>query len=338
MTHFSKILSILLLLIFIVALPTSFISVYASNRKPIIIASIDSLASIAREIAGEYAYVTTILPSGVEPHAFILRPDQALKFANADIFLLTGHFKFEETIIELYNNSGKYILTLDSDRKSYAGYNVTLLKIPGLNGFNIHGYWIYPFNALQIARALVDALIKVDPQNKDYYIKSLKIFEERVNEIIKIYQTIRETYKLNNSYVVIAFPAEEYFVKPLGVKILASLILGHGLTISGYELNNVRKMLLISKRKFIIASDIARLMGISTIIRELSQETNASIIYIDIIRARYSTYSELMTYNLGILNGVLASHYNIYSSSGRYVKVKNDLAFPLLILSNCPTI
>lgn len=69
----------------------------AGKRKPIIVASIFPLASLADEIVNSWADVVTLLPPGESEHTFELPPDKLAKLAQADVLLTVG-LKMDEAV------------------------------------------------------------------------------------------------------------------------------------------------------------------------------------------------------------------------------------------------
>lgn len=320
---------VVIMLMNIIFMNSSYAS--ASSEKIRVAVSIQSLGGIVRDIVGGYAEVIYILPSGAEPHSYQLPPSKLSEFEDADLLVLTGHFRFEETIEETYPN--KLILTLNSSSMKYGGYNITVFSLPGMEGYNPHGYWIYPDNALSIAKAVADKMIIIDSFHKEVYKNNLLVFEHKIASLKEMYLRISKQYKLANKPLIIGFPAEQYFVAPLNMSIVATIVKGGGLTISGKELQLAREKLLESDIPIIIASDIARTLSSSSIFDELSSDTGAEIAYVNIVGSSVDDYFSLIYYNLGIVKSTLDSkQYYRGCGSGNINSMLIILSITLLMI------
>ena len=314
-------LSFLFLGVFSSHIPASF----ASNHKIKVAVSIQSLGAIVKDVLGDYVDIIYILPEGAEPHNYQIPPDKISMLSNVSLFIFTGHFAFEEAILNSYPN--KDVLTLNKSSLTYGGYKITLLTIPGSSGYNPHAYWIYPDNALSIARAVVDKISSLDPEHKVIYKNNLMLFEEKIALLKNMYEYISKKYDLVGKPLVIGFPAEQYFVAPLNMDIVAVIVKGEGLTISGNELQSAREALLESNTPLIIASDISRVLSVSSVFEDLESDTGAKIAFVNIVNTNIDSYIGMMYYNLGIVSSTLSSMK--YTSS----KSSSNINYALVIFS-----
>lgn len=58
--------------------------------KPTVITTLFPFYDLSRQILGEEAEISLLLPSGVEPHTFEPTPQDIIKIKNADVFIYTG--------------------------------------------------------------------------------------------------------------------------------------------------------------------------------------------------------------------------------------------------------
>ncbi|MFQ5951774.1 MAG: metal ABC transporter solute-binding protein, Zn/Mn family, partial [Candidatus Geothermarchaeales archaeon] len=72
-----------------------------SVEHPIrVVASIEALAGIVREVGGGRVTVETLIPEGVEPHEFQATPEIVASATGADLLVGLGHFPFEDQVVE----------------------------------------------------------------------------------------------------------------------------------------------------------------------------------------------------------------------------------------------
>ena len=78
-----------------------------SDKKIEIVATLFPQYDFARQIAGDYADVTLLLPPGMESHSYDLRPSDMIKIRESDMFIYTGKYMetWAQTIIDSLDDS-----------------------------------------------------------------------------------------------------------------------------------------------------------------------------------------------------------------------------------------
>lgn len=276
-------------------------SISIEEDEIVVVASIETLALIAREIGGEKIILHTILPEEIEPHTFQLTPDIINLIRNASLLILTGHFQFENEILQVVDIP--YISLED-----YKQNKLKLLTIPD-NGINLHGYWLHPQNAIAIAKTIKEKLQIIDPKNGDYYQQRYNEFKEKIINLLEyIRENIVEVYGLKWIKAVIAFPAAQYVTDMLQIESEAFLSRGHGILVSASELIRIEEKLRSREYKVIISPDITIKTSLGEYVKQISRDTNTPIAFIKTISGRnFSSYTELTMYNVGIIIGALTS-------------------------------
>lgn len=301
---------IYLLMVFMVLLssifPNMILKTYGIDRKFKVTVSVQSLGGIIYDAYGDIVDIRCVLPEGAEPHSFQVSPDIIASLSDTDIFVFTGHFSFEYSILDSYKD--KPALYLDVQTGYYGKYKLKLLDFPGneSRGYNPHGYWLLPVNALRIAAAFKDLLISIDPGKAEIYNNYYERFEYEVEDIMKLYDNVSIKYGLRDSYVLLGFPAEEYIVYPLNVNIVGVIVRGPGQVITPNELSKVMDILSNKPNKYVIASDIAMNMAVGSVLNDVKNLAGSKIIYVDVVSS-FKSYKALIYYNLGRLTGGLLS-------------------------------
>jgi zinc transport system substrate-binding protein len=85
-------------------------------KKLSIVATLFPLYDFAREIVGDKATVTLLLPPGVEAHSFEPKPGDMITINNAGIFLYTGKYMepWVEKILQAADN--KKLIVIDTSK------------------------------------------------------------------------------------------------------------------------------------------------------------------------------------------------------------------------------
>ena len=105
----SRLIFVVCLLIGILLLPAFFAT--AQDGKLQVVASHGILADVASNVAGDHAQVSTLIPVGSDPHAYIPTPGDLISVAEADLVLLNG-VGYEESLLDAIMSAGEEVHTL----------------------------------------------------------------------------------------------------------------------------------------------------------------------------------------------------------------------------------
>lgn len=122
--------------------------------------------ALMREIAGEQAEVTMLVPAGIEAHSFEPTPGAIIAVEKADLFVYVSQ-QVEPWV--------KDILQGLSDENALASGPVDSEDDPHV--------WMTPYGALSMAQRIEKALSKADPAHKNYYKQNLRQFEKQIQQL-----------------------------------------------------------------------------------------------------------------------------------------------------------
>jgi len=152
-----------------------------------IVATLPAYGSIAAEIAGDRAEVTSIARGDEDAHFVRPRPSFAAALARADLFVSTG-LDLELWVPALLDraNNGKVVTGAPGSVAAYSG--VTLLEVPAsvsrsegdVHVFGNPHIYTDPINAILIARNILAGLVRIDPDNAELYTENTERFAERI--------------------------------------------------------------------------------------------------------------------------------------------------------------
>ncbi|KYH42843.1 MAG: periplasmic solute binding protein [Candidatus Bathyarchaeota archaeon B63] len=126
------------------SLATSAVEASSTEEKPIIVCTTTILASFVEQIGGEYVDVIPIIPSGVCPAHYDIRPGDVYAVSKASLVIYHGFEPWFEGLIAASGN-----------------VNVTRIKIGGP--------W-HPYTAaLTYVRRIRDALVEALPEYSNYF-------------------------------------------------------------------------------------------------------------------------------------------------------------------------
>jgi ABC-type Zn uptake system ZnuABC Zn-binding protein ZnuA len=136
------------------------------------------LADIAQNVAGERAKVDSLIPVGVDPHAFEPVPQDVAKIADSSVLIVNGAGLEESWLQKTLANAGGNRLLVETSaglasRTPRPGELVT----PGGQGeaTDPH-FWLDPTKVITYTENIRDALIKADPAGKDVYTRNAEAY------------------------------------------------------------------------------------------------------------------------------------------------------------------
>ncbi|MBI4760745.1 MAG: metal ABC transporter substrate-binding protein [Chloroflexota bacterium] len=180
----------------------------SSDRRPVILTSTTFLADIARNIAGDRLTVESLLPIGVDPHAYQPTPQDAAKVADSKLLIVNG-MGYEQFIAPLLENAGGERKVIEAS----AGISPRE-DAGGEQGVDPH-MWLDPNLVIRYVENIRDGLIKFDPDgeavyrsNAEAYIAQLKELDTWIVE--QISQIPAERKLLITNHEALGYFAERY--------------------------------------------------------------------------------------------------------------------------------
>ena len=187
------------------------------SQKLKIISTVFPPYDLARQIAGDNADISILLPPGSESHTYEPTAKEIIEIQNCDIFLYIGgeNEQWAEKII--------------SSNKSDSVKTVKLIDcVKTLEEAELHEeeheeehshetdehIWTSPKNEQLMLTAVYDAICEADPENKAVYTKNKDSYNEQLNELDKAYKEAVDNAKNKTIIMADKFPfrylAEEY--------------------------------------------------------------------------------------------------------------------------------
>ncbi len=184
-----------------------------------VVASIEPLAMIVREIGGPRVAVHTLLPPGGSPHTYAPRPSDLRQTAAAAWLIRIGHH-FDPWAGSLFRAAGTDIPTTE------------VLELPGLDlrvaGAHHHDAphgpkgldqdphcWLDPVRVRTVvAPHVLETLERLDPVGAPRYRAGLARFSE---ELVALHAELEELFRKRRDPVVALHPAWTYFAERYGL-------------------------------------------------------------------------------------------------------------------------
>jgi len=184
---------------------------------PKVVTSIALFADLIRQVGGERAQVTALVPAGADPHTYEPVPSKLVDVSEADLVLING-VGLEETLMDVIKNNvrGGAPITEMS-----AGLQV--LEAGGQGTGNPH-LWLnvrYAMHYVEVAR---DALIQVDPAGEAEYSANAQTYLAELEDLDRqaeqsIASIPAERRKLVTFHDAFPYLADRYGLDLVGVAI-----------------------------------------------------------------------------------------------------------------------
>lgn len=153
-----------------------------AQAKPQVLASLNPLGLIAREIAGNCADVDRLLPVTASHHDYPMKTSDYARLQKADLILWVGP-ELESFLQKPLANlpANKIIGAYRLPGLSWPAQTPAVVESHGDEGHERDPHiWLNPRNALVVARALSDRLAQVDPANAGQYAANLQAFTQKM--------------------------------------------------------------------------------------------------------------------------------------------------------------
>jgi len=279
----------------------------APQRKLIVVATIPPLASIAKEVGGDLVEVYYLVPPGSDPHQYAMTPKDLELVRLCDLFIAVGREGFLGALPE---NPGRIKLSWESWLSSGVY----------IKDGNPHYLWLYPPNAAKVAERIYEALVRLDPKDRDYYYERLMLFKKKMEELDKWARNTVKAYGVEGARVALVGKHFEPLIEWLGMKIVGVLLPTGGAVASPRGLAEFEEEIKRKEAEVIVVLATQRYGDEGRLGEAVSRDTGVPVVYLYGIPLDPSdTYTEFIKYNTAALIS------SIVSGSGRGVEGINPL-------------
>ena len=276
--------------------------VMGAEERMEVVSTLALFSTIVEEIGGEFVNSQYIVPPGTDIHSYSLTYEDVKRIENADLVVLASSefFSLDENIKEKVE--GKPVL-------DFPDYNATIYSLGDIKR-NIHGYWLYPQNAMGIAKAVCHELSRMDPEHSEYYHRNLERFEERVNDTMGIVNSLSQDAGILGKKALIAVPGVYYVVRAAGMEIEGSILKGPNQFIGNEEMREIEERIRSGEVGLIVNAAGLENSRAGEIAKQISKDTGVKIAYVDIFSA--DNYTTLLLKDAAVLSS--AGSVEVYSS------------------------
>jgi len=201
-------------------------SLALSDSKIKVVTTLPDLKSITKMIGGDKVDVFAIATGFQNPHFVDPKPSYILKLSKADLFVTIGLDLETGWVPPLLNSARNAKIQKGGDGYVDASINVPLLQVPSSvnraeGDIHIYGnphYWIDPIRGKQIAQAIFQGLMKISPDNQNYFQANLKAFNDKID--LKTKEWIAKMAPYKGSKIIAYHNEWPYFEQRFGLQIV----------------------------------------------------------------------------------------------------------------------
>ncbi len=189
----------------------------------------------ARQVAGDKAEVTMLLPAGVESHSYEPKPEDIIRINSSDLLIYTGQYMepWAQRIIDGISNKDVVVLDVtksielskveeheheeDADHEEHEHEeDADHEEHDHEHLFDPH-VWTDPNNAKIMVDNIAASLCLLDPANAEYYVKNAVEYKGKLDALDKEFREIVSSGSRNEIIFGGRF-AFHYFVKQYGLE------------------------------------------------------------------------------------------------------------------------
>lgn len=150
---------------------------FAEKRQLKVLASFYPLYEFTKIIGGEKIDVSIIIPPGIEPHDWEPTIQDLQKMQNSDMIVINGA-GLEPWITKLVSVNPDILIVDTSNGISLLEKNKRVFNNQIQNDPHV---WLDPVLAKKQIQSIANGLIKIDPQNTDYYQENANAYNTKLN-------------------------------------------------------------------------------------------------------------------------------------------------------------
>ncbi len=267
------------------------------------------LADIAQNVAGDRIKIDTLMPLGMDPHAFEPVPKDVARISESDVIIINGGGieSWLEKVIANAGGSHKIIETSSgmASRDAREGEEVEGVTEEEHHEEGDPHFWLDPISVIQYVYNIRDGLIQADPEGVDVYTRNAEAYITQLKQLDLILREQVNSIPVEKRLIVTNHESFGYFADRYGFTIIGTIVpsVSTGASPSAQQLAK-----LVDHIKATGASAIFLETGTNPqLAKQISQETGVKVItdlYThSITRAdgNAPTYIDMMKYNVKII-------------------------------------
>ena len=192
------------------------------------LASTSFLADIAQNVAGDRVKVESLLPFGMDPHAYQAAPADVSKIAESDVLILNG-LEYEHFIEPLLENAGgeRLVIEATAGLEAYPAEEHAEETESDEGGVHEAGdphMWLDPRLVITYVENIRDGLIQADPDGADVYRENADAYIAQLKELDAFIVEQVGSIPAERRLLVTNHDALGYFAERYGFEIVDTIL------------------------------------------------------------------------------------------------------------------
>ncbi|MBI4288379.1 MAG: zinc ABC transporter substrate-binding protein [Chloroflexi bacterium] len=188
----------------------------ADSGKVNVVASFYPLYDAARQVGGDKASVSNLVPAGTEPHDFEPTPRDIATLTKARLVVYNGA-GFEEWMERVLPDLKKAGVLAVSATQTTELLQMEDEDDPSKKVPDPH-VWLDPVRMQRIVNAIKDAYVQVDPANRAFYEANAAAYVSKLDALDKSYQATLSKYSIKT--IVTSHNAFGYLARRYGIDVI----------------------------------------------------------------------------------------------------------------------
>lgn len=180
-----------------------------SDSKVPVVVTFNPMKEFVKAIGKDKVDIITMIPTGMAPHNFKPQKEELSHLKAAKLFVYNGMEVGEWVDEALEDINNKDLIVVEASK------GVEFLGNPKTRNYDPYT-WLSLKNAQIASKDIKEALVKIDPKNKDYYEKNYDNFFADLDNLYTEYK--RRFSQVNKKLVLTGHPALAYLCKEFGLE------------------------------------------------------------------------------------------------------------------------
>ena len=216
-----------------VTTPESGSQVEADGASLRVLAANSFLADIAQNVTGDRVKVESLIPIGLDPHAFEPTPQDVAKIADSQLLIINGA-GFEEWIAETIANAGGNSLVVEAaeglemrETEHEGEEHAEEAESEEHDEHHHEGdphFWLDPNKVVKYVENIRDGLSKADPAGKDIYAQNAAAYIVKLQELDAWIREQVEQIPAEQRMLVTDHDTLGYFSEQYGFNVTGAII------------------------------------------------------------------------------------------------------------------
>lgn len=186
------------------------------------------IADMAQNVAGDRLTVDTLMPLGLDPHAFEPTPGDVARISDSTVLIINGA-GFEEWLDKVLANAGgeRSVIEAAAGLESRTARESEAVENAGEEHHSDHGdphFWLDPISVIHYVENIRDGLTAADPEGKDIYARNAEAYIAKLTALDAEIRTQVETIPAEKRMIVTNHESFGYYADRYGFTIVGTIV------------------------------------------------------------------------------------------------------------------